>query len=583
MKTQLFTRTYMKGVSDGLIDQGAIAPWGNDKIATEVFDKIASDHRLPAILESNLPDAVNISIGNHLLHWNKEAALQNVGPGPTAVVQAKHASLRDPADRAGAATMFYMDKAAEEGALNGEGANTPEAATAASSVARLDQNNRSTFEYLVGFGRTDMPNGGVVGMQMPHPMAPKGVSISNTLTSLDKQASESEFTKAAHFVEALMKRGADATVKLVLASATLAEKGEAGLELMTDILSSVKTAEELDGALDAVNGQADEASAPPNPELVQLIEQALQHYFETHPSMQGAGGEGGGEGGEMPPAAEEEAPPADGPPPAAKEASDPSVISGARNLKEVPKAIGAKARHLFGKAKDNKGAIGAGAGLAAAGGAGFAAGRSGSKKESALSDVGNFAKTLKDRKGLSAEFGKSMVDRTLKEHGKGAAKTVGKGLAAGGAAAGAGYAAGKLTGSKKEAEMLAFLAKAAESDGALNSESANTAADSAKNTSLGKLDLANRSEKEYLAGRGDTDMPNKGQVGATMDAPKGPAKTNPDTTPTKEAAFQAEIKLAAEYWGPKLPAKLSATEKTACVIAIAGMPESLRASYVSKL
>lgn len=581
MKTQLFTRTYLKGVSDGLIDQGALSPWGNDKIATEVFDKIASDHQLPAILERDLDDKVNISIGNHLLHWSKVAAEQNLGPGPTAVVQAKHASLADLNARAGSATMFYMDKAAEDGALNGEGTNTPEAAVATSSVARLDQNNRSTFMYLTGFGKTDMPNGGVIGMQMTAPMAPKGVSISNTLTSLDKQASESDFTKAANFIQALMNRQAAPTVKMVLAAATMAEADEGGLELMTDILKSVKTAEELDGALDAVNAEADDASAPPNAELVQLIEQALQHYFETHPSMQGGGS------AEEPPAAEEEAPPADGPPETKAASVGPSVITGPRNLKEVPHAIAVRARHLFGKgvdaAKEHKGALGVGAGLAAAGGAGFAAGRSGGKKEGSLADIGHLAKGMKDRKALSEQFGKSFVDRSLKEHGKGAAKTVGKGLAAGAAAAGAGYAAGKATKSKKEAALFDFLAKAANTDGALNDEGPNTPSEAAQTSSTAKLDLANRKEKEYLNGMGETDMPNKGHIGETMDAPKGPAKTNPDTTPVKEAAYQAAVKSAAEYWGPKLPASMPQNVKTAHIVALAGMPEAFRADYVSKL
>lgn len=572
MKTQLFTRTYLKGVSDGLIDQGALSPWGNDKIATEVFDKIASDHQLPAILERDLDDKVNISIGNHLLHWSKVAAEQNLGPGPTAVVQAKHASLADLNARAGSATMFYMDKAAEDGALNGEGTNTPEAAVATSSVARLDQNNRSTFMYLTGFGKTDMPNGGVIGMQMTAPMSPKGVSISNTLTSLDKQASESNFTKAANFIQALINRKAEPSVKMVLAAATMAEANEPGLELMAGILKTVKTAEELDGALDAVNAEADDASAPPNAELVQLIEQALQHYFETHPSMQG-----GGEA-EEPPAAEEEAPPADGPP-ETKEASAPTLAG----MGSKTPTLAEKAKHLFNKgvdkAKDHKGGLAAG-GLAAAGaGAGFAAGRSGGKKEASSTLMGLGPQSWKDKargavaKGVEAVKG---VD-------KGTAKTVGKGLAAGAAATGAGYVAGKLSKSKKEAELFDFLAKAANTDGALNDEGPNTPSEAAQTSSTAKLDLANRKEKEYLNGMGETNMPNKGHIGESMDAPKGPAKTNPDTTPVKEAAYQAAVKSAAEYWGPKLPASMPQNVKTAHIVALAGMPEAFRADYVSKL
>lgn len=645
MQTNLFTRNYLKGVSDGLIDQGALAPWGDDKIATEVFDKIASDHNLPAILSEQLPDDVNISLGRHLQHWSKVAHEKNLGAGPTAVVQAKHASLASRELRAASSAAYYMDKAAEDGALNGVGENTPEAATANNAIARLDQANRSTFMYLVGMGNTDMPEGGVVGRQMAHPMAPKGPAINNSLTGLDKQASESDFTKAANFIEALMKRGAQPTVKMVLAAASMAEGEYDGLELMTDIVRHVKTAEELDGALDDVNSATDEASAPPNPQLVELIEKALAHYFETHPDMAGAHGEPDGDEAPADPAGEGDAPPAP------MEGKTASTISGPRNLKEVPKALATGAKHIAGKAKDE------------------------------LSHVPNFFKTLKNRKDLTSEFGKDMVDRTLKEHGKGALRVGGAAAGVGALGAGAAYAAtrdkkkeaawydpevlgtealhreglaplevgpalehadamkrylGKaplgeraLEGAKdvghagldkvkalgalmnrnrlatagigagvlglgaggaylasrggsKEAQLLAELSKAA-TDGALNDPGTNTPAEAAAVNANARLDMQNRRPEEYLNGVGDTAMPNKGHLGESMPAPKGPAKTNPQTTPVKEASFEASIRSAGEYWGPKLPASMPVSEKRAHVIALAGMPEAYRANYVRNL
>ena len=138
--------------------------------------------------------------------------------------------------------------------------------------------------------------------------------------------------------------------------------------------------------------------------------------------------------------------------------------------------------------------------------------------------------------------------------------------------------------SAKEAELLSVLKAAA--DGSLNAVGENTPEDAAKDNANAELDMENRKPEEYLKGPGKTDLPNVGHVGASMDAPKGPEKLNPDTTPareTKSASFNEAVKTAAAQWGGKLPLTMPQTEKRAHILAIAGMPEDMREGYVQHL
>jgi len=532
MTTTLFTRTLLKGMADGMSDAGRMAPFANDDLAIGVFDKIATDLGLPQVLEEPLPNDTYVKMGQWLIDASETAVASGHAPSASLQAMAKQASHMPLEERAMKIAAFMMHKTAEEASLNGTGSNTPESATQTSAVAALDQKNRSSLQYLVGMGKTDMPEGGVLGKQMPHPMAPQGPAINNSLTHLDKQASE-KIARAATFVQGLAKRGAAVTPKTVLASAALAEGGAAGLEVMAHIVSTVKTAEELDGMLDHVMGAQQAHGAEPDPALVAAIEQVLMEH--------GLLGDDDGDEGAPPNGDDQE------PPNAGEGDGDPKVAA----MKDVMKGLKSKARgagkSVSGAAAKAKGAVGAAA----------------SKAKEKASDVG------------------ASIADAAKKHGPGAAVGAAVGAAGGTAAM---HAAKKDKGEDKEAALLAVLKAAA--DGSLNEVGENTPESAAKDNANAKLDEENRAKNEYLKGNGKTDMPNVGHVGASMDAPKGPEKVNPDTTPareTKSASFDEAVKAAAAQWGGKLPATMGQNEKRAHVIALAGMPEELREGYVDQL
>lgn len=533
MTTTLFTRTLLKGMADGMSDAGRMPPFAHDDIAIGVFDKIASDMGLPAVLEAPLSDEMYIKIGQWLINSAEEAVRQGHGPSATLQAMAKQAAHIPMEERAMKIAAYMMAKTAEDASLNGTGSNTPESATQTNAVAALDQKNRSSLQYLVGMGKTDMPEGGVVGRQMPHPMAPQGPAINNSLTHLDKQAQE-KVARAAVFVEGLANRSAEVTPKLVLASAALAEGGTAGLEVMAHIVQNVKTAEELDGMLDHVMGAQQAHGAEPDPALVAAIEQVLMEH-----GLLGGGDEEGA------PSAGPEGIDAD-------DASDPKVAAAKTVLAGIADIPMPKTEDIH--------------------------------KSRAAHHAENVAKKVKEHLSDPKKRGNL-------------ARGAGTAAALAGVAA-AGYGTGKYLRKKhdekkdkeekatasKEAQLLAVLKAAA--DGSLNEVGENTPESAAKDNANAKLDEENRAKNEYLKGNGKTDMPNVGHVGASMDAPKGPEKLNPDTTPareTKSASYLDTLSAMAMEWGGKLPATLSATEKRAHVMALAGMPEELRQGYVQTL
>ncbi|MGA1354655.1 MAG: hypothetical protein ACO32I_07790, partial [Candidatus Limnocylindrus sp.] len=67
----------------------------------------------------------------------------------------------DKEDEKSAALLEYL-KAAADGSLTDVGENTPESAAHSDSVAALDLKNRAVNEYLMGVGKTRMPNKGQV-------------------------------------------------------------------------------------------------------------------------------------------------------------------------------------------------------------------------------------------------------------------------------------------------------------------------------------------------------------------------------------------------------------------------------------
>jgi hypothetical protein len=219
-------------------------------------------------------------------------------------------------------------------------------------------------------------------------------------------------------------------------------------------------------------------------------------------------------------------------------------------------------------------------------------------KQAALSDISNFAKTLKNRKkfieDVGEEVGRASSNRLLKQYGAGAAKTVGKGLAGASAAGAALYGGKKLydkvksksEGESKAASLLAQLKRAA--DGSLTDSAENTPESAAQDEQVAQLDQQNRSTNEYLLGVGKTKLPNKGQILHVSPAPKHDAVAT-DTVPsneTKNAEDQAYVqsfrKIAAEFGGA-LPANMPKEEKIAHLQAMLGVPPSERLSYIRAL
>ena len=593
--TTLFTRTLMKGIADGLSDGGAMPPFANDDFATGIYDKIASDLGLPDILGEHLPNETYVKIGQSLLRSSKLAAENGLAPSASAVAMSKQAASLDLSDRAIGIAAFYMDKAAEEASLNGTGTNTAESAAATNAIARLDQTNRSSLQYLVGVGNTDMPEGGVIGRQMMHPMAPRGPSINNSLSRLDKMAgsedlnaedaeltpeeeeqlramqaahagSEEKLGRALTFMDGLAVRGAEISAKTVLASAILAESGTTGLEVMATIVGNTKTAEELDHHLDSVLDAGDQHGAAPDPHLVQAIEAALSHH-EGDEGEEGEDGEEGEEG--MHPGMAE----------AMKSAGLASDIF--RKGKSVGKDF---IKKQTGKAKDSASEavekLRRSTGTETVGmKARDAVGRAKKKVEETASAA---KKKVEDAAtAVGGMTGKEMAAK-LKDKGAGPAAALAAGAL--GVGAGAAVAKRKKEENEKDAALLSFLKAAAE--GSLNEVEENTPEDAAHYNANAELDASNRTPHEYLEGAGKSNMPNVGHRGASMSAPKGPAKVNPDNTATREtksASFDYKVKAAAEFWGPKLPATMAQNEKRAHVIALAGMPEDLQSGYVGSL
>lgn len=552
---------FLRGANDCLIDAGHYRPWPDHDEADLAFAKVASEF-FPdqPMLKAQPSAATGVKIANRLIELRKEASDKG-GSTATAYALHKQAASFSIDDRAASAARYYMEKFSSA-ALNGnDGPNEETAAAPTSALARLDLKNRGPMAYLTGIGQTDMPDGGVVGQQMPHPQAPNTTRVENTLTHLDKQASlRSNFEKAAYFLGGLQKRAFAPGVGAILAAATMAEGGAPGMELMTSVLSNCKTALDISDVLQMILSDQQEGGANASPELVHALEQALAQSGDQGIDPAMAGGLGGAEPPMPTPAMT--APPSDAPPPA--DHAPPADNAGGGDDKGPPKDD----KGDKGEDDDEK----------------CASARASLDKIASKADLG---KSMKNLGGAVKGFGKEVKDGVV-----GAGKSAVGGAKkhpftmAGAAAAGAagGYAAG--SSKKKEAELLANLKRAAE-DASLTPATPNTETEASSTSALAKLDLQNRKPGEYNNGIGKTEMPNTGHVGATMDAPKGPEKTNPQTTPAMELkkaedAFNAEVQKVASDYGARF-INMEKTARNTAILALAGMPASLRAGYLAGL
>ena len=178
---------------------------------------------------------------------------------------------------------------------------------------------------------------------------------------------------------------------------------------------------------------------------------------------------------------------------------------------------------------------------------------------------------------------------------KSSLKATGKVVGGAAATAGAAYGAKKLhdrmsrseepTEESKEAALYAYLKAAAE--GSLTDVGENTEESAAHTDSVAELDMKNRAPGAYLAGVGNTQMPNKGQVYAVepahQDSPVHTDNLPTNETKSAELAYVSNFRKIASELGPYLPATMDRDEKVAHLQALMGMPPSERSGYLKAL
>jgi hypothetical protein len=169
---RLFTRTYLQGMHDGLVDSGVMRPLPNDDIAIGVFDKIAQEAGLPPVLEAQLAKEAALPLAQRMKAVSDKLASEGVGPSATRIARAKQAGLYDLQGRAAVAATFYMEKAAADGSLTDNNENTLANAAPSDQLAAVDNPNRPEGTYRTPRGETDLPAPGVIGREVPAPHAP---------------------------------------------------------------------------------------------------------------------------------------------------------------------------------------------------------------------------------------------------------------------------------------------------------------------------------------------------------------------------------------------------------------------------
>ncbi len=181
---QLFRRTLLQGAHDRLVDAGRMLPFANEKLATEVFDKIASDMGIPPILSERPNQQQALALGNSLIDYSQKLAANGHGPDNELMGLAKQASTKDPVDRALVTAEYYIQKAAEEGSIRDSGGTGLLAAGGHDPMARLDLMNRATGAYAVQQGQSNFPMPGVLGRELAAPGAPgTGANVSQKIAA----------------------------------------------------------------------------------------------------------------------------------------------------------------------------------------------------------------------------------------------------------------------------------------------------------------------------------------------------------------------------------------------------------------
>jgi hypothetical protein len=164
---QLFKHALVSGINARLEKVGSVL-WPNKKVASEVCYAVAN--RLPDPEFNNLTVDGVTKIASEIKSIHAQA--EKRGMKTNKVYAVKEASERNLERHALEVAAECMRKAANEGSLTNVGENTPESAAQTDQLAKLDLENRSRMEYVLGVGKTQMPSGGEVGEQMRHPKAP---------------------------------------------------------------------------------------------------------------------------------------------------------------------------------------------------------------------------------------------------------------------------------------------------------------------------------------------------------------------------------------------------------------------------
>jgi len=369
-----------------------------------------------------------------------------------------------------------------------------------------------------------------------------------------------------------------------VAAAGLGEAGTPGMEVMAHVLDTVKTAADAEDVLQQILHHQGEAGELATPELVEAIEHMMAH-------------------GESPEA--EETKEAAFYEECLKIASDESAPPGLRE--RARKLVTENAGKALEYAKNNK--------LRTAGGALATVGAAygGKKLYDKLKNRGGQAEETKEAGVMSTLRNAAKLPETARRayqmrgstvegqaHNavqalKSSLKATGKVVGGAAATAGAAYGAKKLhdrmsrseepTEESKEAALYAYLKAAAE--GSLTDVGENTEESAAHTDSVAELDMKNRAPGAYLAGVGNTQMPNKGQVYAVepahQDSPVHTDNLPTNETKSAELAYVSNFRKIASELGPYLPATMDRDEKVAHLQALMGMPPSERSGYLKAL
>lgn len=590
--SHLMKHAMVQGISARLADSGVIT-WPSEKVAFDVCAKVASMLEGPEMLTSRLDKQSCLEIANMLKAASEELAANGHRPSAADLRLSKQAAALDLSERAALIAEACMSKAAEDASLNNSGTNSPEEAARNDQVAKLDQQNRPTTKYNLGFGRTNLPEAGVVGRQQwVH-----GSSVSNSLSSLDKQAEAgADPSRIQQLLEAL--KGVPAQARMM------------GADMVQGIRSMPQEARDLGAMAQGLhaNGGIDREA------LQMLLRQGAPLAGKAALGVGASAGlgygayraMGGGGGGDEKQASEDMS--------AADLGMDPAQ-RGSMFLHALHNRVPGL--------PPSEANLRAAAGLGAAGDQGLEVmaavienvktaadadaaiqqilhhqGEAGELASPELVEAlqrllaeedggdggeqGGMDPMLMQGVGKQASALRAKVPEFLSKHKKG----IGAAVVGASALAAAGMGAKAMHDKKKEksAELLALLKSAA--NGSLTDVGPNTPGAAAKVDQTAKLDLENRSEDEHNVGQGKTKMPSPGQGYAQKQAPKAEEATVSNSLSAKSAAdkaYEEAFRKIAEEHAPNLPAAMSREQKVAALQQLLGMPPGEREGYVMSL